>query len=111
MPRLRVTRRPWRIGASRTITFVADDPLKQVKEAGYTAVGFGVLAYQRLQVRRREMVKKVGGKAGVARFVHRVEEKVDPVLDGVERRLPPQARTAFHGARAAGKTIERVLLK
>ena len=89
---------------------MADDPLKQAKEAGYTAIGFGVLAYQRLQVRRRELTKQVGGKEGVARFVHRVEEKVDPVLDGVERRLPPQARTAMQGARLAGKTLERVLL-
>ena len=89
---------------------MAEDPLQQVREAGYTAIGFGVLAYQRLQVRRRELAKEVGGKDGVARLVHKVEEKVDPVLDGVERRLPPQARTALHQARTAGKTIEKVLL-
>ena len=85
--------------------------LGRARESGYTAIGFGVLAYQRLQVRRRELTKEAGGKEGVARFVHRVEEAVDPVLDGLERRLPDQARTAFHQARTAGKTIERVLLR
>lgn len=85
--------------------------LDRVREAGYTAIGFGVLAYQRLQVRRRDLTRQAGGKeGGVARFVHKVEETVDPVLDGVERRLPDQARTVFHQARAAGKTLERVVL-
>ena len=88
-----------------------DDLRAQAKEAAYTAVGFGVLAFQRLQVQRRELVKQVGGKEGVAQFVRRVEKAVDPVLDGVEKRLPDQARSAFHGARAAGKTLERVLLR
>ncbi|MSO59442.1 MAG: hypothetical protein EXQ63_03860 [Ilumatobacteraceae bacterium] len=31
------------------------DAVKQAKEAGYTAVGFGVLAFQRIQVLRQEM--------------------------------------------------------
>lgn len=88
-----------------------DDLLSRARDASYTAIGFGVLAYQRLQVRRRELTKEVGGKEGVVRFVHRVEEAVDPVLDGVERRLPDQARTAFHQARTATRTIERVLLR
>lgn len=89
----------------------ADDLTAQARDAAYTAVGFGVLAFQRLQVRRRELVKQVGGREGVARFVHKVEEAVDPVLDDVERRLPEQARTAVHRARTAGKTLERVLLR
>ncbi len=83
----------------------------QARDAAYTAVGFGVLAFQRLQVRRRELVQQVGGREGVARFVRQVEEAVDPVLDGVEQRLPGQARTAVHRARLAGKTVERALLR
>jgi predicted secreted protein len=88
----------------------AADVVSQARDAAYTAIGFGVLAYQRLQVRRRELTREVGGKEGVARLVHKVEETVDPVLDGVERRLPQQARSVLHQARTAGKTIERVLL-
>ena len=89
---------------------MADDLAAKARDAGYVAVGFGVLAFQKLQVRRRELVKEVGGKEGVARIVRKVEEKVDPVLDDVEKRLPDQARTALHQARTAGRTLERVLL-
>lgn len=100
-----------------------DDLLKQAKEAGYTAVGFGVLAVQKLNVAGRAIAKdvatglrglnagdSVGGKAGVRRMVRRVETAVDPVLDGVERRLPGGARTAFHRARSVTRTVERILL-
>ncbi|MSO31785.1 MAG: hypothetical protein EXQ64_03115 [Ilumatobacteraceae bacterium] len=31
------------------------DLAKQAKEVGYTAVGFGVLAFQKIQVKRQEM--------------------------------------------------------
>lgn len=33
----------------------ADDVVGAAKELGYVAVGFGVLGFQRLQVRRREL--------------------------------------------------------
>ena len=88
-----------------------NDLATQARDAVYTAVGFGVLGFQRLQVRRQELVKQVGGKDGVVRFVRQVEAKVDPVLDDVEKRLPDQARTAVHRARLASKTVERLLLR
>lgn len=94
---------------------MSDDLLTQVRDAGYTAVGFGVLAFQRAQVVRREVVKdlgrRVGGKAGVAQAVRRVEKAVDPVLDGVEQKLPGQVRMAFHTARVAGRTLGDAVLR
>lgn len=100
-----------------------DDLLTQAKNAGYTAVGFGVLAVQKLNVAGRALAKDletglrglnavegVGGKDGVRKMVRRAEAAVDPVLDGVERRLPDSARTAFHRARAVTRTVERILL-
>jgi len=93
-----------------------DDDLKaRARDAGYTAVGFGVLAVQRLQVKRREVQKevgrRVGGKAGVADAVHKVEAVVDPVLDQVEKQLPLQARAVMRTARTAGKAVQEQLLR
>ena len=93
-----------------------DDELRtRARDAGYTAVGFGVLAVQRLQVKRREVQKevgrRVGGKAGVRQAVHRVEAVVDPVLDKVEKQLPLQARVVVHTARTAGKVVQETLLR
>ncbi len=91
-----------------------NDRFARARDAGYTAVGFGVLAVQRLQVRRRQLTKQVlgseGGKATVGQLVRQAEKVVDPVLDGVERRLPTPARTYFQQARAIGRVVEHVLL-
>jgi hypothetical protein len=91
-----------------------DDLRTRARDAAYTAVGFGVLGVQRLQVKRREVQKevgkRVGGKAGVAQAVRRVEAVVDPVLDKVEKQLPPQGRVVMHTARTAGKVVQKTLL-
>ena len=93
---------------------MAEDVLTRARDAGYTAVGFGVLAVQKLQVKRREVTKdvarRIGGKDGVRAAAKRVDAAVDPVLDGVEKRLPPAARTTFHRARQAGRAVERIVL-
>ena len=93
---------------------MSDDVLGRLRDAGYTAVGFGVLAVQQAQVRRRELSKELGstlgGRAAVGRFVRQVEKVVDPVLDGVERRLPKPAGTYFHQARVVSRIVERAVL-
>ena len=101
----------------RTLAGVEDDLLSRARDAGYAAVGFGVLAYQRLQVRRRELVKELGASGGPAavgkaarEVVRRTEKVVDPVLDGVERRLPGPARTSFHQARVVGRIVRHTVL-
>ncbi|HEY1633727.1 MAG TPA: hypothetical protein VGF64_03135 [Acidimicrobiales bacterium] len=41
------------------------DPLaKLAKDAAYVAVGFGVLGFQRAQVRRREVLKRLDDQRG-----------------------------------------------
>lgn len=92
-----------------------DDLLERARDAAYTAVGFGVLAFQRLQVERRQLAKdlytSVGGKPGVRRMARQVDKAVDPVLDSVEEKLPEQARRAFRQARIAGRVLEHTLLR
>ena len=91
-----------------------NDLVNRARDMGYTAVGFGVLAFQRLQVRRRELTKELvgaaGGRATVGRLVRQAEKVVNPVLDGVEKRLPSPADTYLHQARMVGRVVEGVLL-
>jgi hypothetical protein len=91
-----------------------NDVLTRARDAGYTAVGFGVLAFQRLQLRRRELTKELGGLAGgravVGRAVRQAEKVVDPVLDQVERRLPTSARAYVQQARAFTRVVQHTLL-
>ena len=107
-------RNPPQIGAPVHWDGMDDELRTRARDAGYTAVGFGVLAVQRLQVMRREIQKdvgkRVGGKAGVASAVKKVEAVVDPVLDKVEKQLPGQARVVMHTARTAGKVVQKTLL-
>ncbi len=91
---------------------------KTVKDAGYVVVGLGVIAFQRAQVRRRELTDLVKSntknlevqvseaRGQLAKVVKTVEEKLDPVvsqveerLDDVESRLPESARTLVQQAR------------
>lgn len=99
---------------------MADDLLSGARDLGYTAVGFGVLAVQRLQVKRRELAKELTARTGptfwrdvakgVGRLADKAEKVFDPMLDEVEGRLPGQARTAFHQARAAGRIVQHTFL-
>jgi hypothetical protein len=44
-----------------------DDVTAAVKDAAYVSVGLGVIAFQRLQVRRNELEKTLSEQAGTAR--------------------------------------------
>ncbi len=74
-----------------------------VKDAVYTAVGFGVLGFQQLQVRRRDLRTQLRRVAG------QVEERVDPVLDDLETRLPDATRVVVKQARVAAKSMQHAL--
>jgi hypothetical protein len=58
---------------------MADNPLDDlasvVKDATYVTVGLGVIAFQRLQVRRKELEKELGARWRT------VEERVGATLD------------------------------
>ena len=64
-----------------------NDVATRARDAAYTAVGFGVLAVQRLQVRRRDLTKDV-----------------------VERRLPLPSRLVVKGARRAARRVQSSVL-
>ena len=60
------------------------DITKTAKDAAYVAVGFGVIAFQKAQVRRRE-----------------IEKQLEVQLNELETRLPDPAADALKQARAA----------
>jgi hypothetical protein len=75
-----------------------------VTDAFYTAVGFGVLGFQQLQVQRRALRKRLRVVAG------QLEERVDPVLDDLEARLPDAPRGVVRQARVAAKSVQHAIL-
>ena len=72
-----------------------DDVAARLRETLYTAVGFGVLGLQQAQVRRRELQKELA----------KLDEKVDPVLDDLEARLPEDLRPLVAPARSAAHAL------
>jgi DNA anti-recombination protein RmuC len=104
-----------------------------VKDAAYVGIGFGVLAFQKAQVQRQELRKRLeSGTAGakgsfeklgddVQDRVKLVEERIEALtkqldaaaddfedrlekaLDEVQHRLPEQVKEYFAKAREAGK--------
>jgi len=87
------------------------DVTKTVKDAVYVGVGFGVLAFQRAQVQRRELTKQVemhftqleGTTEQLQKLARQVEERLNPVLSQLEERLPDNARDVVRQAREAAK--------
>lgn len=75
----------------------------KLKETLYTVVGFGVLGVQQVQVRRRDIQKNL------ARLASEVDERVEPVLDELQTRVP-EARPLVDGARSAARSLERALV-
>lgn len=107
-----------------------EDTIRFSRDAFYVSVGFGVIVFQKLQVRRREFEKQLAtddrstlqaaaaplqqalapvgrvvsaSLGGIDRAVTTVESQVDPVLDGVELALPPATREVVHQAREVAK--------
>ncbi len=65
-----------------------DDVANVVKDAAYVSVGLGVIAFQRLQVRRNELNKALGGQADEAKgALGLVATLVGERLKVVEERL------------------------
>jgi hypothetical protein len=70
-----------------------DDVANAVKDAAYVSVGLGVIAFQRLQVRRNELTKTINEQSGTAKGaldvvgtlvtdrVKLVEERLGSLLD------------------------------
>lgn len=91
------------------------DLTKTLKDAAYVAVGFGVIAFQKAQVRRRELeqqlnVSTVALRDQITKAAAEAEERIEPVveaveasLDQLEERLPEPAREVFKQVRTTAK--------
>jgi ElaB/YqjD/DUF883 family membrane-anchored ribosome-binding protein len=85
-------------------TTTVSDITKTLKDAAYVAVGFGVLAFQKAQVQRRELEKQLTKAAAELEERSKpVVEAVESSLDQIEGRLPEQAREVFKQARTTAK--------
>ena len=78
-----------------------DDADAGLRDALYTAVGFGVLGIQQVQLRRRELQKEL------ARLAVEVDGKVEPVLDDLVAKLPEDLQPLAAQARAAALSARR----
>jgi ElaB/YqjD/DUF883 family membrane-anchored ribosome-binding protein len=102
-----------------------NDLTKTLKDAAYVTVGFGVLAFQRAQVRRQELRKQLAAprqqletqlndvRVQVQKLVKDVDERLQPVraevegrIDLLEERLPEQARGIVQQVRTLAKETE-----
>jgi hypothetical protein len=79
-------------------------------DAAYVTIGFGLLGFQRAQVRRVELTRQL------SRVARQVDEAVTPVVSGLDRRvedlsdrLPDQARDAVRSLRSAARVSEQLL--
>jgi hypothetical protein len=92
-----------------------DRVAKALEAPAYVAVGFGVLAFQRAQVRRRELQRQIG------QLAQTVNESLAPSYGGVSEslvnNLPKEARDFLSAAgdlahdlpREAGEAVKEVL--
>jgi hypothetical protein len=80
------------------------DAAAGIRDSLYTAVGFGVLGIQQAQLRRRDLQREL------ARLAAEVDERVDPVLDDLQTKLPEDLRSLVVQARSAARNLQRSLL-
>jgi hypothetical protein len=93
------------------------DIRKTVTDAGYVTVGLGVLGFQQAQVRRRELLTRLGntggclnaravdGKARLETLQQSVGEKAQG-LRGLRDRIETQARSANGWAQELGSQVK-----
>jgi paraquat-inducible protein B len=93
------------------------DVTKTLKDAAYVVVGFGVLSFQKAQVRRRELQEQLDAqRQQLVKLATDIEQRFQPVvdeiegrLDELETRLPEQARGLVHQARTLAKDAQQQL--
>jgi hypothetical protein len=94
-----------------------------VRDAAYVMVGFGVLAFQQAQVRRREMADAIGDRFGsnrkqmeelIATYEARltkldeaIEARVDHAVGLLGERLPDQAETLLYQVNSVAKSARK----
>jgi chaperonin cofactor prefoldin len=92
-----------------------DDIANVAKDALYVSVGLAVIAFQRAQVKRRELSQQLNGGLGdvtkrvddrvktVEERLGAVEERFEHLAEQLEARLPDQIGDAAKQARLAAK--------
>jgi hypothetical protein len=92
-----------------------------IKDAAYVTIGFGVLGFQKAQVRRHELARQLDtqvaeGRKSLASLAGQVDTYVAPVrsqlessLDAVESTLPPTVSDAVKQARQTLQAQERAV--
>jgi ElaB/YqjD/DUF883 family membrane-anchored ribosome-binding protein len=105
--------------------FTMEDVNKVVLDSAYAAIGFGVLSFQRAQVRRRELLEQLQNNSGVVgtqvtaareqltEVAKLVDEQVAPIrrqideqFDELEGRLPAATRNVFATIRSGAQAQE-----
>lgn len=81
----------------------ATDFTKTISDAAYVAVGFGVIAFQKAQVRRRELEAQLGFTS------EQLIEQLTKVAGEVEERIEPLVETALSTAKDAGAQLRTLL--
>ncbi len=108
-----------------------DDTTRLARDSFYVTVGFGVIGFQKLQVRRRELEAQLDAGAPVAGLHHAasqvaevvgagvrdlddlvssVERHVDATLESVEGHLPGPTREVVHHARDAARAARSAVV-
>lgn len=102
------------------------EPTKTLKDAAYVVIGLGVIATQKVNVRRQELRKQLetqrkqletqattarelveaqaaDARAQLRKLAEGIEQRIEPLVDQVEERLPAQAARLFKEARDQAK--------
>jgi hypothetical protein len=106
---------------------IGEELVAKARDAAYTAVGLGILGFQRLQVRRHDLVHRLGADSVAARPVDELKSVitsgarqldewmegtlalVDSGLEPIEGQLPPAARAVVTRGRALGSQLHQIV--
>ncbi|MDQ1414419.1 MAG: hypothetical protein QOF81_32 [Acidimicrobiaceae bacterium] len=102
-----------------------DEITKALKDAAHAAIGFGVIGWNKTQVRRRELMKDLnvqrhqvetqldGAKEQLATAIRHLDTRIEPVrhdiegkLDKFSDRLPEQVKDIVESARKVARDTE-----
>ena len=89
------------------------DIRKTVTDAGYVTVGLGVLGFQQIQVRRRELQKRLAGTGGCLNAraldgkarLDTLQQSVEAKTQGLRDRIETGGREAFDWAQEVGVQV------
>ncbi len=103
----------------RDFSRTAEDLARVGRDAGYVAIGLGVVGFQKAQVARRDLMAQLASRRGelagplgdarselqracrhLDKAVGRLVERADAGLEPIAERLPSQAQAALKQARA-----------